>query len=245
MSKTSSSKLFSLIGNSAKDEYDREVGQIVFFVVNPQGSVKEVLVNHGGKFRYYPKSRIKITEAGEVVILSDVKLKTDLLCRRIPLIWRKDQILSDLVKSKKVLPEIYEEFHNQFEETLNSMKAEAKATLDTIEQRINHCKEQLKKLQTVKTQLEIAYAIGEIEDDGYKTSYSNILEGIKQIFNEKKDLESMRAKLSNLLLDEEPVLPTEEESIKEEEKEVQGSPTIQVEEEKEASSEDTISVRLM
>lgn len=245
MSKTSSSKLFSLIGNSVKDEYDREVGHIVFFVVSPQGNVKEVLVNQGGRFHYYPKNHIKITETGEAIVLSDAKLKTDLLCRKIPLIWRKDQILSDLVKNKKVIPEIYEEFHTQFEETLKNMKAEAKATLDTIDRRISHRKEQLKKLQAIKTQLEIAYAIGDIKDERYKSSYSNILEGIRQIFNEKKDLESMKTKLSNLLLDEEPVLPTEEDPIKEEEEETQRSPEIQIKEEAEVSPDDTISVRLM
>jgi len=240
MSTSTSSTLFSLIGNSVKDEYGREVGQVVFFVVSPQGSITEVLVNQNGRYYYYPKSHIKIADTGEAVILSDVKLKTELLCQKIPLVWRKDQILSDLVKNKKVLPEIYDEFHTQFDETLSNMKAEAKATLETIHQRMDTCKEQLKRLQSVKTQLEISAAMGEIEEGPYKNSYSNILEGIGKTFNEMKDLESMSARLSNLLMDE--VHPTVGESTKEEAD--QNKPETPVKEYSETIPEETISVRL-
>jgi len=194
------SNFFLYIGKPVKDEYGRQVGKIASFAVSPNGRVSGVFVEHGdGEFLRYPSEQFNVD--GEDITLSpSIKIRVKALCDEIPLIWRKDQALSELVDKKKVPPEMFNELHKNFEGALNQLKSDAQTNLDNIDKQISRCNQQIRELNSAFIHLEIEREIGRIDENAYQTAMDMIKEGLKQTNNEKNDLESMRSQLSNLLL---------------------------------------------
>lgn len=215
MSKPSSSNPLLFIGKSVKDDYGRQIGQVASFIVTPSGRVDSILVKHGdGGFSRYPSEHFKTLDDG-LVLLPPLKLKVKSLCDEIPLIWRKDQALSEIMETKKYPTDLVEGFHKSFEGALNQLKAEAKSTMDEIDREINQCDKQIKDLNSALVNLEIERGIGRIDDKSYQTSMIMIQEGLKQTNSEKTDFLAMRSTLSNMLLGEKPSAETEVKSQKE------------------------------
>jgi len=194
------SNFFLYIGKPVKDEYGRQVGKIASFAVNPNGRVSGVFVEHGdGEFQRYPSEQFNV-DGDEVVLSPAIKMRVKSLCDEIPLIWRKDQALSELVDKKKVPSEMFNELHKNFEGALSQLKADAQANIDNIDKQIAKCNQQIRELNSALIHLEIEREIGRIDENAYQTAMEMIKEGLKQTNNEKNDLESMRNQLSNLLL---------------------------------------------
>jgi ribosome-associated translation inhibitor RaiA len=194
------SNFFLYIGKPVRDEYGRQVGKIASFAVNPNGRVSGVFVEHGdGEFQRYPSEQINID--GEDVTLSpSIKIRVKALCDEIPLIWRKDQALTELVDKKRIPSEMFSELHKNFEGALNQLRADAQTHMESIDKQIAKCNQQIRELNSALIHLEIEREIGRIDEGAYQTAMEMIKEGLKQTNNEKNDLESMRSQLSNLLL---------------------------------------------
>jgi len=200
-----SKDLFSFLGKPIRNERKHEIGKIVSFIVSPNGHIDAVLVNHAdGEFVYYPSKQLNITN-DSIVLLAEVKLRANSLCEDIPLVWRKGEVLNGLLKDEKILPEIYESLHQEFDATLNKLKASAQDVIAEIDTQIADCDERFKKLHSAKTHLEIESEIGEIDEGSYKKSLEIILDGLKIVIAEKNDLEAVKTRLSSLLLGEEPL----------------------------------------
>lgn len=194
--------IFLSLGKPVKDEYGRLIGEVASFVVKPYGEVEHVYIRcSGGNFVKYPTVNMKFN-GSEVIYLSDIKAETTAFCNQIPLIWRKDQALKELYEKKKISPEVYEDIHNSFEGALNQLKTEAQTLLGRIEKEIERCNRELKELNYALVHLEVEHEIGEIDEPSYQTAFSTIQECLKQANMEKADLESLRSKLSNILLGE-------------------------------------------
>ncbi len=207
MVKLSSTNLFPFVGKLVKDEYGRQVGHIASFMITPNGRVDEVLMEHGdGEFLCYSTDQFKIDNDG-VVLLPPIRLRARALCNEIPLIWRKDQALSDLLEKKKISPEVFEGLHRSFEGALNQLKTDAKTILDDIDKQVTKRAQQIKDLHSALVNLEIEREIGRVNDESYQTAMQMIQKGLERANAERNDLEAMRNKLSNLLLGEE--TPTE------------------------------------
>jgi len=200
MSARPTSNLFLYIGKPVKDEYGRQVGKIASFAVTPNGRVNGVFVEHGdGEFLRYSSDQFK-TEGDEITLMPSIKLRVKALCDEIPLIWRKDQALSDLVDKKKIPSEMFAELHKNFEGALNQLKADAQANLEGIDKQIAKCNSQVRELNSALIHIEIEREIGRIDDSAYETALQMVQEGLKRINSEKTDLESLRSQLSNLML---------------------------------------------
>jgi len=194
------SNFFLYIGKPVKDEYGRQVGKIASFVVNPNGRVSGVFVEHGdGEFLRYPSEQFNI-DGEEITLLPSIKMRVKALCDEIPLIWRKDQALSELIDKKRIPSEMFTELHKNFEGALNQLKSDAQSNLDNIDKQVAKCNQQIRELNSALINLEIEREIGRIDENAYQTAMEMIKEGLKQTNNEKSDLESMRSQLSNLLL---------------------------------------------
>jgi hypothetical protein len=203
MRKLSSTNLFPFVGKLVKDAYDRPVGRIASFMITPNGRVDEVLIEHGdGEFIRYSTDQFRVNNDG-VVLQPPIKLHARALCNEIPLIWRKDQALSDLLEKKKISSEVFEGLHTSFEGALNQLRTDAKAVLDDIDEHVTERTEQIKDLHSALVNLEIEREIGRVNDESYQTAMQMIQKGLERANAEKNDLESMRSKLSNLLLGEE------------------------------------------
>ena len=214
MSKPSSNPLL-FIGKPVKDEYGRQIGQIASFIVTPNGRVDSVYVKHGdGEFSRYPSEHFKTLDDG-IILMPAIKIRVKSLCDEIPLIWRKDQALSEIMEQKKYPTDLVESFHKIFEGALNQLKTEAKSTLEEIDREINNCDKQIKDLNSALVNLEIERGIGRIDDRSYQASVIMIQEGLKQLNSEKTDFLTMRSTLSNMLLGEKQSTETEAKSQKE------------------------------
>jgi hypothetical protein len=194
------SNFFLYIGKPVKDEYGRQVGKIASFAVSPNGRVSGVFVEHGdGEFLRYSSEQFNV-DGEDITLLPPLKMRVKSLCDEIPLIWRKDQALSELVDKKKVPPEMFNELHKNFEGALNQLKADAQTIQDNIDKQVAKCNQQIRELNSALIHLEIEREIGRLDENSNQTAMEMIKEGLKQTNNEKNDLESMRSQLSNLLL---------------------------------------------
>jgi archaellum component FlaC len=191
-----------LIGKPIKDEHGRLIGEVISFTIRPDGSVEQVYIKRNdGTLTKYPV--INVTFNGpEVVYVSGIKTEANILCNQIPLIWRKDQVLKELYDKKKVPAEIYEDLHNNFEGVLNQLKTRAQNILEKIDKEIERCNNEIRELNYALTYLEVEHEIGGIDDTSYQAAYTAIQGCLKQVDVEKADLESLRNKLSNILLGE-------------------------------------------
>lgn len=215
MAKLSSTTPFLLIGKPVKDEYGRQIGQVASFMVNPNGRVNGIFIKHwDGEFSRHPSNQFKIHDDG-VVLLSRIKSRVRTLCNEIPLIWRKDQALSELLEKKKIPSEMSNGLHKNFENALNELKADAQTTLDNIDEQVAKCAQQIRELNLGMVYLEIEREIGKMDEKLYQMATEMIRGGLKWAEAEKSDLEAMRNRLSNILLGEAPTTTTQMETKKE------------------------------
>jgi hypothetical protein len=208
---------FLFVGKEIKDEYGRQVGRVASFKVTPTGRIDGIFVEHGdGEFLSYASDQIKI-DNGNLVISPPLKLKARALCNEIPLIWRKDRALNELVEKKKIPPEMYDDLHRTFEGALTQLKDNAKELVDDIDSQVGNCNKQIHELHSALINLEIEREIGRLDSESYEKALGMIQWGLKGVNAEKSDLEALKSKLMNLLLGEEtkkapempPMPPTE------------------------------------
>ncbi|MEJ2271442.1 MAG: CdvA-like protein [Candidatus Bathyarchaeota archaeon] len=193
---------FLFVGRQIKDEYGRQVGRVASFKVSPTGRIDGVFVEHGdGEFLSYSSDQIKI-DNGDLIISPSLKLKAKALCNEIPLIWRKDRALNDLVEKKKIPPEMYNDLHRTFEGALEQLRGNANELTKDIENQIDDCNNQIHELHSALINLEIEREIGRLDNASYEKALGIIQSGLKGVNAEKNDLEALKTKLSNLLLGE-------------------------------------------
>jgi hypothetical protein len=188
------------VGKPVRDEYGRQIGRVASFMVSLNGRVNGVLVARGdGEFFRYPSNQF-ITDDDGVTLLSPTKQRAKTLCDEMPLIWRKDQALNELVEKKKIPPEMFDDLHKNFEGALNRLKADAQTTLETLDEEVVGCGQHVAELRLAMLHLEVEHEIGEIDDKSYQTVIEMLQESLKLAETEKRDLEDMRNRLSSMLL---------------------------------------------
>jgi hypothetical protein len=195
---------FLSIGKPIKDEYGRLVGKVASFALTPSGKFDAVYIELGdGKFLKHSVEYLKF-DGNDATLMSKIKLRANILCDQIPLVWRKDQALKELAEKKKISEELYRELHTNFEGALNQLKGEVQGLIEEIDKEIVKCFETTKELNYALVNLEIEHEIGQIDDQSYETAFSLIQENLKRINAEKSDLEQMKNRLSNIVLGETP-----------------------------------------
>ena len=205
---------FLFVGNQIKDEYGRQIGRIASFKIAPTGRIDGVFVEHGdGEFLSYSSDQIKI-DNGSLVVSPSIKLSANSLCQEIPLIWRKDRALNDLISKKKIPPEMYDDLHATFEGALDELRQKANGLISNIDSEIDRCNTQIHELHSALINLEIEREIGRLTADSYDKALKIIQWGLKGANAEKRDLELLKSKLDNLLLGENTKSTTPEEPQK-------------------------------
>ncbi|MEM2971420.1 MAG: CdvA-like protein [Candidatus Bathyarchaeia archaeon] len=193
---------FLSIGKQVKDEYGRPIGKIASFALTPSGKFDAVFIEQGnGKFLKYPMEHFKF-DGGEATLISRIKSEVNALCDQIPLLWRKDQALKELLEKKKISPELYEELHNNFDGALTQLKNEAQSLIEAIDKETARCANEIRELNYALVHLEIEHEIGKVDNQSYGTAFAIIQENLKRVNTEKSDLELIKNKLTNILLGE-------------------------------------------
>jgi hypothetical protein len=138
----------------------------------------------------------------EITFVSKIKSQASTLCDHIPLIWRKDEALKDLVEKKKITPEVYQDLHASFENVLTQLKKEAQVIIDESAIEIERCQEEITSLSYAIANLEIEHEIGKVDDENYKIAFALLQETLRRATAEKTDFELTKSRLSNVLLGE-------------------------------------------
>jgi len=224
MSETTS-HLFAYLGKPVKDEYGHVIGTMASFLSTPGGRINGVFIEHGdGSIKRYSSDQIR-TENDEVVLFSQLKMKANNYCNQIPLLWRKTQAVKDLNEQKKIPDSMYGDLYSSFEGALNQLKAEAENAIADVEKEVDRCASRVKELNSALINLEIEREIGQISEESYQTAMEIVKEGLRRINAEKNDFETLKNKLSNMLLDGTVKEPIDEEEAAEEQEDSLPSPT--------------------
>jgi hypothetical protein len=199
--------LFLSVGKPINDEYGRAIGKLASFAVTPSGKFDAVFIEMGnGKFQKQCVENLKFNGA-EITLVSNMKAQAGILCDQIPLIWRKDQALKDLVEKKKISKELYTDLHTNFDGALTQLKNEAQSIKEEIEDEIAVCNEEIKALNYALVNLEIEHEIGKVENQQYETAFSMIQNNIKRVHIKKTDLELTNSKISSIILGDSSKVP--------------------------------------
>jgi hypothetical protein len=196
----SNSNLFLSIGKPIKNEYGRVIGKVASFALTPNGKFEAVYIEFSdGQFSKQPMESLRFNGA-EITFVSKIKSQAGTLCDQIPLIWRKDEALKDLVDKKKITPDVYQELHASFENVLNQLKKEAQVIVDESAIEIERCQEEITSLSYAIANLEIEHEIGKVEEESYKAAFTLLQETLRRATSEKTDYELTKSKLSSVLL---------------------------------------------
>jgi len=196
----SNSNLFLSIGKPIKNEYGRVIGKVASFALTPNGKFEAVYVEFGdGLFKKQPMESLRFNGA-EITFISKIKSQAGTLCDHIPLIWRKDEALKDLLEKKKITPEVSQDLHNSFTSVLTQLKKDAQIIIDESTIEIERCNEEISSLSYAIANLEIEHEIGKVDEENYRSAFALLQDTLKRATTEKADFELTKSKLSGVLL---------------------------------------------
>ncbi len=196
----SNSNLFLSIGRPIKNEYGRIVGKVASFALTPNGKFEAVYVEFGdGQFTKQPMESLRFNGA-EVTFISKIKNQAGVLCDHIPLIWRKDEALKDLLEKKKITDEVYQDLHTSFTNVLTQLKKDAQLIIDESGIEIERCQDEITSLSYAIANLEIEHEIGKVDDENYRVAFGLLQDTLRRATSEKTDFELTKSRLSSVLL---------------------------------------------
>jgi hypothetical protein len=197
---STNSNLFLSIGKPIKNEYGRVIGKVASFALTPNGKFDAVYVEFGdGQFTKQPMESLRFNGA-EVTFISKIKNQAGVLCDHIPLIWRKDEALKDLVDKKKITTEVYQDLHTSFSSVLTQLKKDAQVIIDESAIEIDRCQDEIVSLSYAIANLEIEHEIGKVDDENYRIAFALLQDTLRRATSEKTDFELTKSKLSSVLL---------------------------------------------
>jgi hypothetical protein len=196
----SNSNLFLSIGKPIKNEYGRVIGKVASFALTPNGKFDAVYVEFGdGQFTKQPMESLRFNGA-EVTFISKIKNQAGVLCDHIPLIWRKDEALKDLVDKKKITTEVYQDLHTSFSNVLTQLKKDAQLIVDESGIEIERCQDEITSLSYAIANLEIEHEIGKVDEENYRMAFALLQDTLRRATSEKTDFELTKSRLSGVLL---------------------------------------------
>ena len=203
----SNSNLFLYIGKPIKNEYGRIIGKVASFSLTPDGRFDSVYIEFGdGQFTKQPMDSLRFNGA-EITYVTKIKSQAGTLCDHIPLIWRKDEALKDLLEKKKIAPEVFQDLHQSFGTVLTQLKKDAQIIIDESVVEIERCRDEITSLSYAIANLEIEHEIGKVDEETYKSAFALLQETLKRAASEKTDYELTKSKVSGVLLGDQLQIP--------------------------------------
>ncbi len=203
----SNSNLFLYIGKPIKNDYGRIIGKVASFALTPDGKFDAVYVEFGdGQFTRQPMENLRFNGA-EITFVTKIKTQAGTLCDHIPLIWRKDEALKDLLEKKKITPDVFQDLHNSFGTVLTQLKKDAQVIIDESAVEIERCRDEITSLSYAIANLEIEHEIGKVDEETYKSAFALLQETLKRASSEKSDYEMTKSKVSSVLLGDQSQTP--------------------------------------
>ena len=202
-----------IVGKPVIDESGREVGRVLSFFAEDGGRVDRILVMDAREeYACYSLGKLRFI-GDKVALVSELERRAKMLEEEIPLLRRKKDVLKKLSEENQVLPEVYEKIMMELDSASKKLMSEAESLIGEVEKEIDNYNKQLRMLHLAKTFLEIEHRIGNLEEETYKQSLTEILNGLKRVSNKQLRFREIKGTLTKVLTEGSssvPKSPTEE-----------------------------------
>lgn len=207
MSYVSEEELKSFLGKDLKDTYGRKIGKIIGLGIDDFGELKTLHVEHGsGNLGQYLCEHIVINK-GEVVLIPDWKVSSELIQKELDRVTRRIQALGDLLKDRQIPANIYEELRRKQGTTLEELNRRKQDLIEGLKKRSGQVDRQVDDLIRFLVSVKMEYKAGIVDDRALTVACDAIEPNLKPLIEERKDLSRAMEKI------EKPAEATERKSV--------------------------------
>ncbi|MEM1514910.1 MAG: hypothetical protein QXT26_05105 [Thermoproteota archaeon] len=136
----------------------------------------------------------------DVSLVFDIEGRAEEICMKMPLLFKKREILETLFKNKEIPAEIYESLSANINKSISEIESEAQNLLKEVDCEIQRQEDLTKILYLARIFLEIEHGVGNVKDDAFRQSLLSILREMKYASQRKMSLLRIKEKLSSLIL---------------------------------------------
>lgn len=195
MSYVSEEELKSFLGKDLKDTYGRKIGKIIGLGIDDFGELKTLHVEHGsGNLGQYLCEHIVINK-GEVVLIPDWKVSSELIQKELDRVTRRIQALGDLLKDRQIPANIYEELRRKQGTTLEELNRRKQDLIEGLKKRSGQVDRQVDDLIRFLVSVKMEYKAGIVDDRALTVACDAIEPNLKPLIEERKDLSRAMEKI--------------------------------------------------
>lgn len=195
MSYVSEEELKSFLGKDLKDTYGRKIGKIIGLGIDDFGELKTLHVEHGsGNLGQYLCEHIVINK-GEVVLIPDWKVSSELIQKELDRVTRRIQALGDLLKDRQIPANIYEELRRKQGTTLEELNRRKQDLTEGLKKRSGQVDRQVDDLIRFLVSVKMEYKAGIVDDRALTVACDAIEPNLKPLIEERKDLSRAMEKI--------------------------------------------------
>lgn len=195
MSYVSEEELKSFLGKDLKDTYGRKIGKIIGLGIDDFGELKTLHVEHGsGNLGQYLCEHIVINK-GEVVLIPDWKVSSELIQKELDRVTRRIQALGDLLKDRQIPANIYEELRRKQGTTLEELNRRKQDLIEGLKRRSGQVDRQVDDLIRFLVSVKMEYKAGIVDDRALTVACEAIEPNLKPLIEERKDLSRAMEKI--------------------------------------------------
>ncbi|MCX8182854.1 MAG: CdvA-like protein [Crenarchaeota archaeon] len=187
-----------ILGLPVKDVYDREIGTLVGFEIDPRGMPSKffIMMPNGG----FIKVDGEAVEAGKdyVLLKNFWKIKAESLIRGVEITRRRLEALENLRQEHQIPTNIYDELKGTYLKDMNELSnkvVELSSELSKIQEEL---KNRLDTLMRVRSINKVQLSTGEVDEVSYKAAETMLETNLDITLLEIKETESIMARLKNL-----------------------------------------------
>jgi len=195
LSYVSEEELKSFLGKDLKDTYGRKIGKIIGLGIDDFGELKTLHVEHGsGNLGQYLCEHIVINK-GEVVLIPDWKVSSELIQKELDRVTRRIQALGDLLKDRQIPANIYEELRRKQGTTLEELNRRKQDLTEGLKKRSGQVDRQVDDLIRFLVSVKMEYKAGIVDDRALTVACDAIEPNLKPLIEERKDLSRAMEKI--------------------------------------------------
>jgi hypothetical protein len=195
LSYVSEEELKSFLGKDLKDTYGRKIGKIIGLGIDDFGELKTLHVEHGsGNLGQYLCEHIVINK-GEVVLIPDWKVSSELIQKELDRVTRRIQALGDLLKDRQIPANIYEELRRKQGTTLEELNRRKQDLIEGLKKRSGQVDRQVDDLIRFLVSVKMEYKAGIVDDRALTVACDAIEPNLKPLIEERKDLSRAMEKI--------------------------------------------------
>jgi hypothetical protein len=187
-----------ILGLPVKDVYDREIGTLVGFEIDPRGMPSKffIMMPNGG----FIKVDGEAVEAGKdyVLLKNFWKMKAESLIRGVEITRRRLEALENLRQEHQIPSNIYDELRGTYLKDMNELSNKIVELSSELGKMQEELKQRLDTLTRVRSINKVQLSTGEVDEISYKAAETMLETNLDITLLEIKETESILARLKNM-----------------------------------------------